>query len=89
MTTPISQKEYVSTVGVAMTNEDYVNCEGSKCPHCGSGNLEAYDPDADGPCKWNSVLCLDCRSTWVEYYNLARYENLEIPDIELPEELLK
>lgn len=42
----------------------------SKCPICGSNNINAHDWDGDGNSAWCEVDCDDCDTTWMEeFYN--------------------
>ncbi len=57
-----------------MTNEEYVNYKGTKCPHCQSHNITAESIESDGAIAWSTVECEDCGETWRDVYQLVGYE---------------
>ena len=67
-----------------MSNKQYVNTYGTKCPACRHQELEP------GPLTWKidkdpksyarvyvQLTCNRCKSIWEEQYNLKSYELLE------------
>lgn len=45
--------------------------EEGKCPKCGNYNLD-YDPlEIEGNAVYYPWICLDCKSSGKEYYNLT------------------
>lgn len=49
----------------------YLADGGSRCPHCGSENLEGGRVQADGPIAWCGVSCLACEREWTDQYTLS------------------
>ena len=64
-----------------MTDAQYVEAMGRRCPHCNSvGILPRTTLDtAVAAVAWQVVICVDCGSTWADRYALTGYLNLEIP----------
>jgi len=64
--------------------EEYLKSHGTKCPHCGSENIQGGDIDpldlSDEVRR--TVNCLDCNSGWLEYFKLYDIEGLTDKDDE-------
>lgn len=60
-----------------MSNQEYIDVDGSRCPNCRSSNIEA-NQDFDG-CS-QEAKCHDCGASWVDCYNLVGYTELEVSD---------
>lgn len=56
-----------------MSDEQYVALRGCRCPFCGSGNIEAETPEADGDDAWELVHCHDCDKDWTDLFKLRGY----------------
>lgn len=54
----------------------------SKCPYCGSENLDCGTMQVDGKDAWQSVECNDCHAQWRDVYKLADVESVALPDKE-------
>jgi len=65
MTTTMSNKEFISHVGL-------------RCPACEKYELESTESVQvdDGYC-WQGMECSDCNATWQDIYHLVGYDNLE------------
>jgi len=64
---------------MALTNKEYLETKGSKCPICSSTHIEASQVEFDGNTLAQEVQCLDCGAGWDDVYATALqgYENLE------------
>ena len=49
----------------------YLREKGSVCPFCGSRDLDAEDPEVDGPTGSVEVTCGNCQSSWNDVYTLS------------------
>lgn len=58
-----------------MTDKEYVDISGSRCPFCGSEHIEADDADVDafGAGVSIPVVCLDCKQRWTDDYVLTGF----------------
>ena len=61
-----------------MTDEEYIQQAGSKCPFCLSNQVSADRPEADGDYAWAECSCGDCRMQWSDVYTLTGFT----PDME-------
>ena len=61
-----------------MSQKKFLDGLGDDCPNCGGHDILA-DPEwnADSGVVSRKVWCQSCPATWVEYYNLAGYDNLD------------
>jgi len=58
-----------------MTNQEYINNGGNKCPCCGSKNISTQDQiQVDSDNTWQEVYCNDCEAIWNDIWKLAGYE---------------
>jgi len=63
-----------------MSAAAYVAIGGSKCPVCGSPEIEGTGGvDMDGSTASNPVVCLSCNAGWDDVYTLSGYNELEVP----------
>ena len=70
-----------------LSPEGYVNVDGSRCPLCGSDDIEAtgfYDSGA-GTCEVE-MYCLCCDALWWDMYRLTSYMKLQPAEGELSEQ---
>lgn len=61
-----------------MTNDQYIEEGGNRCPACNSGNISAesmFESDSAG--GWRKVVCYDCNARWNDIYVLVGYELVE------------
>lgn len=58
--------------------KDYLE-EPDKCPVCDSGNITANADSEDWSDEdaWRTIVCLDCKYQWIEYFKLWSISNLE------------
>ena len=77
-----------------MTENEYVEGRGLKCPVCRSSRVDAGGLDFDGDIgSYSDVSCRDCNAYWTEYFTMTGYGELiaddgtaiEIPESEPPE----
>ena len=54
-----------------MTNEEYVQHSGTRCPFCRSRNILAGSFEAAGRTSWQNVSCDDCGFSWQDEYVLT------------------
>ena len=64
-------------MGEPMSQEEYVQHAGLRCPSCRSARVESGQFDVDGPTGKTEDHCNDCGASWVSYYELHRYERSE------------
>lgn len=64
---------------MSLTNEEYLESKGSKCPVCSSTELEAGQIEFDGSDLIQEVKCLKCDAEWDDVYSttLQGYDNLQ------------
>ena len=60
-----------------MTEKQYVDISGSRCPFCGSENVEGESFDHYGEGVSQDIECLDCGKKWTDDYALAGYTEIE------------
>ena len=63
-----------------LTEKEYVEMKGTKCPACGSIELEGRSINIDGGTATQGMSCLDCCATWEDVYKLSGYDLLEKGD---------
>jgi hypothetical protein len=52
----------------------YLADGGSKCPFCGSDEIEGGHMEVDGTTTWQEVTCLKCDESWQDIYQLSDVE---------------
>jgi hypothetical protein len=57
-----------------MTTEEYIHCQGNKCPFCHSDDVNGGALTVDGKEVWQEVCCNDCGLIWTDFYTLTGYE---------------
>lgn len=60
-----------------MTNKEYVEDEGAKCPVCKSTQIEGDAIDISGKNAYQPCGCNDCGASWMSEYVLTGYAELE------------
>lgn len=61
-----------------MSNEEYRQNGGVKCPYCRSENvMTAGNMEADSGIAWQPVKCCNCDAEWTDQYNLTGYAPVE------------
>lgn len=58
----------------------YIKKGGSKCPVCGSTNVEGDSFEADGGEVWQEVGCAQCGAQWMDYYRLFAVRVIGMPE---------
>ena len=61
-----------------MTNKEYVEEEGAKCPACRSNQIEGDSIDIEGKNAYQSCGCNECGAAWIIEYALTGYAELEL-----------
>ena len=57
-----------------LTDEEYLEEGGTKCPVCQSTEVETIDSiEADGSIAWQHVKCSSCGAIWQDNYKLVGY----------------
>lgn len=64
-------------MGAALSEETrkaYIESGATKCPHCGSEDLDGKGVDIDSGTASQEVMCTDCGEGWVDIYTLTHVE---------------
>jgi len=61
-------------MNIPMTDEEYVQAGGLRCPFCRSENVSSSDIDLDGPHGSTDDECEDCGKTWTTFYGVVGYK---------------
>lgn len=56
-----------------MTNEQYLAQGGTRCPFCGSLQIEGQEVNIDAGNAWQDMTCNDCHAEWQDTYTLTGY----------------
>ena len=57
-----------------MTDSEYVEGGGGKCPFCRGEDIEGIDGvEIDSGTAWQRVYCAGCERTWQDSYRLVGY----------------
>lgn len=59
-----------------MTEKEYVKHKGTKCPWCGSNDIEGAEVNTglDGAIgAEQEMLCLNCEASWYDHYKLTGF----------------
>lgn len=51
----------------------YIDEGGTRCPFCGSHNIEGQEVNIDAGTAWQDVHCNDCPEEWQDTYTLTGY----------------
>ncbi len=54
----------------------YIQCEGERCPYCGSDELESGPLEADGGSAWAPVECGRCGQEWRDVFFLGAIDTV-------------
>lgn len=57
-----------------MTNEEYVQHSGVRCPYCGSPDLDGGSVTVDAGAAWQGISCNGCGESWQDQYKLVGYQ---------------
>jgi hypothetical protein len=57
-----------------MTDQEYVNEGGSKCPFCGDKRLDLGDFYTEGAQAWRKITCTRCQRWWNDTYILEGFD---------------
>ena len=63
-----------------LTEKEYVEVKGTKCPACGSIELEGRSINIEGGSARQGMCCLDCGAFWEDVYKLEGYDLLNKGD---------
>jgi hypothetical protein len=55
------------------TDEEYVAKAGTKCPSCGSDELDGGEVSIDAGYASQEIRCLTCDAGWMDTYRLTGY----------------
>lgn len=56
-----------------LNNEEYIAHGGTRCPFCGSLDIEGQEVNIDAGQAWQDVLCNRCHKEWQDTYTLTGY----------------
>jgi len=56
-----------------LNNEQYIAEGGTRCPFCGSLDIEGQEVNIDAGQAWQDVYCNHCRKEWQDTYTLTGY----------------
>jgi hypothetical protein len=56
-----------------MTQEQYIENEGRKCPKCRSEDITGDPIEVSGGQGWNDCYCNECKYRWQEQWTLIKY----------------
>ena len=62
-----------------MTDKQYRDSDGTKCPYCGSENISGEHVEVDAGGATQEVGCTDCGKSWYDCYSLTGYIPKETP----------
>ncbi len=69
----------------AITQEQYLEASGLKCPRCESLRIEADEISSEAPNRSvGQVRCYECNSTWKDEYKLVGFKDLQTPEADVP-----
>lgn len=58
-----------------ITNQEYVEHGGTRCPFCGSYDIIGQEVNIDAGSAWQDVFCNHCENEWQDTYTLTGYAN--------------
>lgn len=56
-----------------LTDPEYVEIKGSRCPFCGSEDIEGAHMEVEEGGATQEVSCLKCHMAWLDCYALTGY----------------
>lgn len=56
-----------------LTNDEYIKEGGTRCPFCGSLEIEGTEINIDAGTAWQDMGCSRCGSEWQDTYVLTGY----------------
>ena len=60
---------------MTLTNMEYIESQGTNCPHCRGTNLQGIDGvEVDAGKAEQHIRCMDCDETWWDVYELIAWE---------------
>lgn len=60
-----------------MTDTEYLQAGGNKCPFCESDQVEGSEINIDTKSAWQEVRCNDCGGDWNDLYQLVGYQKYD------------
>jgi hypothetical protein len=58
----------------SMSQQEYLQHGGNKCPFCQSDKLDAELFDSETLLAWRQIQCMTCQNWWVDLYTLTGFE---------------
>ena len=58
-----------------LTNDQYIQEGGTRCPFCGSHDIAGQEINIDAGAAWQDVCCNECGNEWQDTYTLTGYAN--------------
>jgi hypothetical protein len=62
-----------------LTDKQYLNSKGTKCPNCHSTDIDGQEVDIDGDVATQEIGCNECNASWIDTYVRTGYTNLVVP----------
>lgn len=62
---------------MTLSNREYLDSGGTRCPSCKAGNVEGGNIDVDMLYVRQPCWCTECGAQWVDTYTLDGYTELE------------
>jgi len=60
-----------------LTEDQYIQAGGNRCPHCASEDIESWDlPIVEGATATQKIGCNSCNKEWVDQYQLVGFETI-------------
>ena len=56
-----------------MTNQEYLDNCGTKCPYCGSHDITGGAVQIEAGSAWQDVICNSCDKEWQDTYTLTGF----------------
>ncbi len=56
-----------------LTSQEYTQEGGTRCPHCGSLEIEGHEVNIDAGHARQEMSCNRCGQGWQDFYTLAGY----------------
>jgi hypothetical protein len=63
--------------GWRVDEKKYIRQGGTRCPFCGSDEIEGSSVEVDGGSAWQEVACNNCDSQWQDVYLLREINDLQ------------
>lgn len=60
-----------------LSSKEWVKDSGEHCPNCLATDAEGSFIDIDGRYAYQTMMCPECRSSWISVYRLYKYYDLQ------------